>query len=93
VIVVNADRGHVQHVFVLLDDNVTDAKQTFWRYDYSPNPYSGMNRKDLKKIMDERIKTNGYDFETQIRVRTRFAPPAQRNFSIRGHKIPCNFVD
>ena len=83
----NADLGHTVHVFILLDNNVTDVKQTFWRYDYSTNPYSKMTRQDLKAFIDSRVEKAGYSFD-QIRVRTKFAFPAQRNFTIRGNKIP-----
>jgi hypothetical protein len=83
----NAARGTHVGVFALLDNNVSDVKQTFWRTDYSTNPFVHMNRQDLKAYIDKYVRMAGFN-DDDIRVRTLFMPPPQRNFSTNDGVIP-----
>jgi hypothetical protein len=92
VFVANTLIGHHVDVFILLDPDVKEVKQTFWRFDYSTNPYNDMTSDELKKHVEELINKNlvqvGLKPEGQITVRSRFEEPAQRNFSVRNNKYP-----
>lgn len=88
IFIANAAAGHIVHVFFLLDHNITEVKQTFWRYDYDNTPYRRMNRQDLKNFVDQRVEAAGFNSQTQIFTRTRFEYPAQTNFSVRPNDYP-----
>ena len=84
--------GHYIDVFILLDSNTSDIKQTFWRYNYSDNPYAHLKSRQLKKYIDNHIKDalhNQKDLIKNINIRNpRLESPAQYNFSARDGKYP-----
>ena len=88
IFIANAAAGHIVNVFFLLDHNVTEVKQTFWRYDYDSTPYRRMNKHELKNFVDQRVEAAGFNSKTQIRTLTRFEYPAQTNFSVRPNDYP-----
>lgn len=75
----NAKRGHYIENFILLDPNVSDVKQTYYRYDYSNNPYGHMNRQDMKAYVDSIVTRYGFSPISEIRTRTKFQSVPQRN--------------
>jgi len=74
IFVPNARMGHLVHVFVYLDNEVNNVKQTYWNYDYSESLYGSSSRKQIKAVVDDAVADAG----VKARVRTRVllqAPP------------------
>ena len=69
VFVANTLIGHHVDVFILLDPDVKEVKQTFWRFDYSTNTYNDMTSDELKKHVEIRPATwnTTHDFESNDR--------------------------
>jgi hypothetical protein len=93
--------GHQIDVFVMLDNNITEAKQTFWRYDYSNTLYRNMTTKTLlayfqKHIAESVVRLTPVTLKNEqlklppINVRAIMGPPTQSNFTIRGGKVPVS---
>ena len=92
--------GHKIDLFVLLDNDKSAAKQTFWRHDYSNSPYRNMTTRSLRKHLEEEIKLSISNLTSQNtdqnRARTRFHPTVrvdlskltQSNYTIRDGKVP-----
>jgi hypothetical protein len=73
-------------LFVLLDNEVEQVKQTFWRYDYSEAPFTNYDVKKMQAYITKRAeKANlGDKFVSRIRLE----PPAQSTFPIVGGFVP-----
>ena len=85
-------------VFVLLDNNVTEAKQTYWRHDYSNSIYRNMTSASLKQYFDRNILQAVTQLQqdpssrrsnlSPTSVRVVLAPPVQGNYTILGGTVP-----
>jgi len=82
----NAYLGHTTHVYVLLDSDVDEVKQTFWKYDYSDSLYATYSASKLENYMNR--KADGAGVSDLFRARVRLEAPAQNDFQIVGNKIP-----
>jgi hypothetical protein len=51
----NAILGHRVHVFAILDNNITNVKQTYYRFDYSDNVYNNMNAYQLQRFIGHAV--------------------------------------
>ena len=92
IFVPNVLRGTILQVFVLLDSNMTDVKQTFYKYDYSLNPYANFSAAELKEYMikhtDRQLIQQGNTFQNAIQFHVQYAPPAQNHYPLLGNRIP-----
>lgn len=86
IIAPNSKIGHLTHLFMYLDNEVDNVKQTFWKYDYSNTPYhdhtDDMMRRDLREILKK------YKIEDSVKYWVKFEPPPQYNFQVVGEQIP-----
>ena len=93
--------GHEMDVFVLLDNNITDAKQTFWRHDYSSSLYKNMTTKTLQRYFEKHVRLSMSQLKaessilklkkrasTPVTIRVVLEPPTQMNYTIRDGKVP-----
>ena len=93
--------GHRLDMFILLDNDVKEVKQTYWRHDYSNAIYRNMTSSSLETF----INTNLKRYENKLRavspelrsqgegpfatvVRISLAPPVQANYTILRGKVP-----
>ena len=56
----NAKLGHRVDVFIFLDPDITDIKQTYWNYDYTKTVFGDYSASMLKKYIDDRTFEAGY---------------------------------
>jgi hypothetical protein len=93
--------GHKMDVFVMLDNNITDAKQTFWREDYSNSIYKNMTTRMLQKYFEKHVKLSISNLKAEssslkqkkwslspVAIRVVLEPPTQMNYTIRDGKVP-----
>lgn len=93
--------GHKMDVFVMLDNNITDAKQTFWRQDYSNSIYKNMTARMLQRHFEKYVKLSISHLQAEssnlkqekwslspVAIRVVLEPPTQMNFTIRDGKVP-----
>ena len=92
--------GHKVDVFILLDNDIIEAKQTYWRHDYSNSIYRNMTTKTLRKyfeknvvkyVAQQRAQLQGNEHQHvifPIKVRVILSPPVQANYTILRGKVP-----
>ena len=93
--------GHRLDMFILLDNDVKEVKQTYWRHDYSNTIYRNMTSLSLQAYVDTNLKkfvTNLRAASSELRsqgegsfatvVRISLAPPMQANYTILRGKVP-----
>ena len=92
--------GHKIDLFVLLDNDKLEAKQTFWRHDYSNSPYRNMTTRLLRKHLEEQVKLSISNLTAQSpnqnrtrtplhpTIRVNLSPLTQSNYTIRDGKVP-----
>lgn len=93
--------GHKIDVFVMLDNNITEAKQTFWRQDYSNSIYKNMTTRMLQKYFEKHVKLSISNLKAEssslkqknrslspVAIRVVLEPPTQMNYTIRDGKVP-----
>ena len=93
--------GHQVDLFVLLDNDTTAAKQTFWRHDYSNALYKNATARMLQKIIEKEmklsikrrkidglIKFDRTQFAPQSTIRVILAPVGQSNYTILNGRVP-----
>ena len=86
--------GHYIDVYILLDGNTTDVKQTYWKYNYTENLYAHFDSNRMQRFIQFQLKDalpgNAYNStRNQLRIMNiRIESPSQNNFQIRGNKIP-----
>ena len=56
----NAKLGHRVDVFIFLDPDITDVKQTYWNYNYTHSIFGDYSASMLKKYIDDRTFDAGY---------------------------------
>ena len=80
VLLKNAEVGHTPHVFIFLDDDVQNVKQTYWRYDYKSSLYGMYKPSDLKELIDTSIK----ELKNHEKMKTfvRFEAPPRNVFEV-----------
>ena len=99
-------KGHKMDLFVLLDNNMEEAHQTYWRYDYaSESLYRNFTSKKLRMYIEKHIGeavtrlgqlNHQHHFQqlkpptTSMTVRVRLQPPAQTNFTAVKGIIPVD---
>ena len=86
IIIPNVKLGHTVHLFVLLDSDVAEVKQTFWRYDYSEAPFASYDVKKMqgyiaKKVFDADL---GNLFVSRVRLES----PSQNQFEVVADFVP-----
>jgi len=79
----NARIGNLVHVFIYLDNEVNNVKQTYWNYDYSNSLYGSHSRKDIKAIVDDAATITG--FRNRIRTRVLLQPPPRHVFPVNNN--------
>ena len=57
------------HLFVLLDNEVEDVKQTFWKYDYSDSPYLKFTNKKMSDFLKKKVDSSGNGDKFSVFVR------------------------
>jgi hypothetical protein len=82
----NGQIGHTVHVFILLDNDVEEVKQTFWRYDYSDAPYVNFGPEKLLAFINKKLSNAGVS--KKVTVHVRLENPSQDNFQVVGDMIP-----
>ena len=93
--------GHQVDLFVLLDNNITAAKQTFWRHDYSNALYKNATTKTLHKFIEKELKfsinswrNEGFNKFDRVQVtshstvRVILEPIGQSNYTIINGIVP-----
>ena len=99
-------KGHKMDLFVLLDNNMEEAHQTYWRYDYaSESLYRNFTSKKLRMYIEKHIGeavtrlgqlNHQHHFQqlkpptTSMTVRVRLQPPAQSNFTAVKGIVPVD---
>ena len=79
----NARIGNLVHVFIYLDNEVNNVKQTYWNYDYSNSLYGSHSRKEIKAIVDDAATVTG--FRNRIRTRVLLQPPPRHVFPVNNN--------
>ena len=83
----NAKAGHLPHVFVFLDWDLYDVKQTYWNYNYSLNVFGAYNRQNIKAFIDESTDKEGVLHAVRSRVKLDW--PSRGKFTpAGGHGAP-----
>ena len=93
--------GHQVDLFVLLDNNTTSAKQTFWRHDYSNALYKSATSRTLQKTIEKELKLSvnnwridgarkfdNSKFTPRSTIRVILAPLGQSNYTILDGRVP-----
>ena len=86
IVIPNVKAGHTVHLFTLLDNQVEQVKQTFWRYDYSEAPFTNYDEKKLQSYIKK--KTESANLGDKFVSRIRLEPPAQMNFPVVDGFVP-----
>ena len=88
IIIPNAKIGNTVHLFVLLDNEVEEVKQTFWRYDYSAAPFATYNARKMQAYISKRIESAniGQNFMSKVRLE----PPSQNKFEVVADFVPVD---
>ena len=76
----NAKIGNIPHIFMVLDNDIEDVKQTYWKYNYSTSIYGSHTAQDLKDIIDHSAKKN--NFTNIIKTFVRLEPPSRGQFEV-----------
>ena len=79
IFIANAKAGNLPHVFVWLDRDVGDVKQTYWNYNYSRSVFGGYNRKDIKAFIDD--ASNKAGVLKAVRTRVKLELPSRYTFA------------
>ena len=80
VIVPNLNAGHVVHLFVTLDSNVTAPKQTQFYSTYNSTPWRALRKRELRRMVKMNVKVGfegGQRFRTFITMKSypnKYAP-------------------
>lgn len=82
----NAKLGHKVHIFMLLDDEVEQIKQTFWKYDYSDSPFLNFDADRMKGYLHKKFSAAGVS--DNVRFWVRMESPVQSHYQIVGNFIP-----
>lgn len=78
VILPNVNLGHTTHLFLLLDDQVDNVKQTFWKFDYSKSLYGRYTAHKLQSFMDKKLMT--FHHHNKVKTWVRLEPPSREYF-------------
>lgn len=60
IFVENAKLGHRVDVFIFLDPDITDVRQTYWNYNYTHSIFGDYSAGMIKKYIDDRVFDTGY---------------------------------
>lgn len=82
----NARVGHLPHVFVLLDHDLGDVKQTYWKYNYNKTVFGAYSRQDLKAFIDS--STDQAGVLHAVRSRVKLELPSRYRFTPTHGVIP-----
>ena len=88
IVIPNVQMGHTVHLFVLLDNEVEEVKQTFWRYDYSSAPFATYNVKKMQAFIMKKVSSANIGDRFQSRVR--LEPPSQNIFDVVNDFVPVD---
>ena len=88
VLMANARAGNTPHLFVLLDNEIENVKQTYWKFNYSDTVFGAFSRQDLKAFVDQTVIKSGFDSSTQIRTRVILQQPSRAEFHVVNDKVP-----
>lgn len=96
----NAIQGSKTHVFIYLDNELHDIKQTYWNYNYSLHLYGHYNSKRLRGYINDYVANymndHGYDMKLKKRVLSNFklfirlSKPSRKVFHIVNGKVPVS---
>ena len=78
VILPNVNLGHTTHLFLLLDDQVDNVKQTFWKFDYSKSLYGRYTAHKLQSFIDKKLMT--FHHHNKVKTWVRLEPPSREYF-------------
>ena len=79
VILANAEAGHVAHMFLYLDNEVTNVRQTYWKFNYSSSLYGHYTEQNLKSFIDKNID---HEYENKVKTWVRLEPPPRYHFEV-----------
>lgn len=80
VILPNVHLGHTTHLFLLLDDQVDNVKQTFWKFDYSESLFGRHTAEGLKSFIEKKVMN--FNHYNQIQTWVRLEPPTREYFEL-----------
>jgi hypothetical protein len=86
IIIPNVKLGHTVHLFILLDSDVEEVKQTFWRYDYSEAPFATYDAKKMQSYINRKVfdANLGNLFASRVRLES----PSQNQFEVVADFVP-----
>jgi hypothetical protein len=79
VILANAEAGHVAHMFLYLDNEVNNVRQTYWKFNYSSSLYGHYSEQNLKSYIDKSIDQK---HENNVKTWVRLEPPPRFHFEV-----------
>lgn len=88
IFVPNAKLGHNVHIFILLDDEIKNIKQTFWKYNYSDSPFLRFKRDQLINYLKQKFEF--YGVSDNVKFWVRLEPPMQSHYEVVGGTIPVS---
>lgn len=86
IIIPNCKLGNTVHLFILLDSDVADVKQTFWRYDYSETPFSTYDVAKMQAYISKKVL--GANLGNLFVSRIRLESPSQNQFEVVADFVP-----
>lgn len=84
----NTARGYIVHAFVLLDNQVEEVKQTFWKFDYSDSLFGNYDSEKMLAYLNKKAELAGVSDKFVSRVR--LEEPGQLVYQIVGGHIPVD---
>lgn len=89
IFIANAKFGNTPHVYLYLDNEIHNVKQTYWHYNYSMSPYGHMTRQELLAFIDKIQSKLGFPNKKSIvRTRVKLASPSRDLFHVVNDKVP-----
>ena len=82
VILPNIQLGHTTHLFLLLDDQVDNVKQTFWKFDYSKSLFGHHTADGLKSFIEKRVLKFNHHDKHKVQTWVRLEPPPREYFEL-----------
>jgi hypothetical protein len=91
IIIPNVQHNNSAHLFVYLDNEVDNVKQTYWTYNYSNHIYSKYNKKQLISYIENALSSYGIDAKNSkdmINVHVKLAPPSRNEYHVVNDRVP-----
>lgn len=90
VVLPNLQIGHTVHLYILLDNEVQNVKQTFWKFDYSNTPFVHFDVSKLSHFIKTHFdKSSIYkDNQDNFKYFIRLEKPANAFYQLVGNVYP-----